>query len=117
MVDGSRRSPLTGAGAFEAVFRNGRRREGDYLQLIAMAAARERGRTGFVIGRKALPRAVDRNRVRRMLRVRLREAPPAIDAYDLVVRLKHGARRADFPLIVAEAVRLLESLAAQRPAP
>jgi ribonuclease P protein component len=116
MVRGGRRSPLSGAAAFEAVFRNGRRRDGEYLQLIAMTAARQPGRTGFVISRKALARAVDRNRVRRMLRVRLRDARPAIDGYDLIVRLKHGTRRADFARIVAEAARLLDGLAAQRTA-
>jgi len=114
MVGGRRRSPLTGAGAFEAVFRNGRRREGDYVQLISMPAGRDRGRTGFVISRKALRLAVDRNRVRRMLRAILREAQPAIDGQDLIVRLKHGAQRAEFPLIVADAARLLASLGTQR---
>ena len=109
----TRRSPLAGAGAFETVLRSGRRREGEYLQVIAMAAAFDRGRSGFVIGRKALPRAVDRNRIRRMLRVTLRDARPALDAYDLIVRLKRGAPRAAFPLLVTEAVRLLGDLAAR----
>ena len=117
MAGGNRRSPLTGAAAFEAVFRNGRRREGDYVQLISMPAAQDRGRTGFAISRKALRLAVDRNRVRRMLRVLLREARPVTDAHDLIVRLKPGARRADFPAIVAEAARLLGNLAAQRRTP
>ena len=117
MIRESRRSPLAGAAAFEAVLRSGRRRDGDYLQVIAMAAARDRGRAGFVIGRKALPRAVDRNRIRRMLRVALREACPAIDAYDLIVRLKRRAPRADFPLLVTEVVQLLGDLAPRQDAP
>jgi ribonuclease P protein component len=114
MVRGSRRFRLTGPGAFEAVFRSGRRREGTYLQMVSVAKARECGRTGFVIGRKALPLAVDRNRVRRMLRVMLQSARPKIDGYDVIVRLKRGAPRAEFPLIVTEAERLLASLAAQQ---
>jgi ribonuclease P protein component len=114
MVGSRRRSPLTGAGAFEAVFRNGRRRDGDYVQLVSMPAGQDRGRTGFVISRKALRLAVDRNRVRRMLRALLREAQPAIDGHDLIVRLKHGAPRADFPLIVADAARLLDKLGMRR---
>ena len=44
----------------------------------------------------------------------LREAQPAIDGHDLIVRLKHGAPRADFPLIVADAARLLDNLGTRR---
>ena len=117
MAQGSRRHQLTGAGAFEAVLRSGRRRDGEYLEIIAMAAARDYGRVGMVIGRKALPRAVDRNRVRRMLRVVLRDARPAIGNYDLIVRLKRGAPRTAFPLIAADAARLLASVAMQSRSP
>jgi len=73
-------------------------------------AARECGRAGIVIGKKALPRAVDRNRIRRMLRVRLWEARPAIERYDLVLRLKKAAPRAEFHLIADEASRLLSAI-------
>jgi ribonuclease P protein component len=117
MVRGSRRHLLTGTGAFEAVLRGGRRRNGEYLEVIAMAAAREHGRAGMVIGRKALPRAVDRNRIRRMLRVVLHRARPAIGGFDLIVRLKRGAPRTEFPLIAADAVQLLARLAAAAGAP
>ena len=83
MARGERRHRLTGNGAFEAVLRGGRRRSGAYLEIIAMPAARECGRYGMVIGRKVMPRAVDRNRVRRMLRVVLR-ASPTLEGYDLI---------------------------------
>ena len=112
MVRGSRRHLLTGTGAFEAVLRAGHRRNGEYLEIIVMAAAREYGRAGMVIGRKALPRSVDRNRIRRMLRVVLHRARPAIGSFDLIVRLKQGVTRTAFPLIVADATQLLAKLAA-----
>jgi ribonuclease P protein component len=80
--------------------------------MIGVAAARDWGRIGIVIGKKALPLAVDRNRVRRMLRVCLRDARPAIDGYDLVLRLKKGAPRTAFRAIAAEASRLLAAFAA-----
>ena len=107
---GSRLYRLSGAGAFDAMFRTGRRREGRYLQMISAVAARDCGRVGIVIGRKTLSRAVDRNRVRRMLRVRLSEARPAIERYDLVLRLKRATPRGDFHLIADDAARLLSSL-------
>ena len=109
---GSRRYRLTGTGAFDTVFRTGRRREGRFLQVISTAAARDCGRAGIVIGSKALSRAVDRNRVRRMLRVRLADARPAIERYDVVLRLKKAAPRAEFHLIADEATQLLSALTA-----
>jgi ribonuclease P protein component len=108
----SRRYRLRGVGAFDAIFRTGRRREGRFLQMISTAAACDCGRVGIVIGSKALPRAVDRNRVRRMLRVRLSDARPAIERYDLVLRLKKAATRAEFHLIADEATTLLSTLTA-----
>jgi ribonuclease P protein component len=117
MLRGSRRYRLTGTGAFDAVFRTGRRREGEFLQMICVVAVREFGRTGIVIGKKALPLAVDRNRVRRMLRVCLRDARPAIDGYDLVVRLKKGAARTEFRSIATEAAGLLAAIVPNPRAP
>ena len=52
MLRGSRRYRLTGTGAFDTVFRTGRRREGEFLQMICVAAAREHGRIGIVIGKR-----------------------------------------------------------------
>jgi len=75
-----------------------------------MPAARASGRVGFVIGRKVLPRAVDRNRVRRMLRVVVRERSPAIDDLDLIVRVKRPVARGEFSQVVAEARRMLSGL-------
>ena len=79
---------LTGVGAFDALFREGRRREGPHLQLVFAPAKRSPGRVGYVIGRKALPRAVDRNRARRILRAVMRAERTRIRELDLIVRLK-----------------------------
>ena len=117
MVRASRRCRLTGAGAFEAVFRTGRRSEGEFLQLVAAPAAHPCGRVGFVIGSKALPRAVDRNRVRRMLRVVLRDARPAICGLDVIVRVKRGAPHSQFAQIVTEARRMFALLPTGRGSP
>jgi ribonuclease P protein component len=110
MLGGSRRYRLSGPGAFDTVFRTGRRREGRFLQMISTKAAHDCGRVGIVIGSKALSRAVDRNRVRRMLRVRLAKARPAIERYDVVLRLKKAAPRTEFHLIADEATQLLSAL-------
>jgi len=117
MVGASRRCRLTGTGAFEAVFRTGLRSEGEFLQLVSAPAARACGRVGYVIGSKALPRAVDRNRVRRMLRVVLRERKPLISGLDVIVRVKLPVARSEFSRIVAEARRMLAVLPSRRPTP
>jgi ribonuclease P protein component len=106
----ARRHVLRGAGAFEAVFRNGRRFDGRYLQLISAAAASPPGRAGFVVGRKALPRAVDRNRLKRCVREMLRAARPRLEAVDLIVRLKRPLSPAEVPAAVAEAATLLAAV-------
>ena len=117
MAGASRRCRLTGTGAFEALFRAGRRSEGEFLQLVVAPAARACGRVGYVIGSKALPRAVDRNRVRRMLRVVLRECKPLIDGLDVIVRVKRPVARSEFARIVAEARRMLAGLPGCRSTP
>jgi ribonuclease P protein component len=112
---GIRRFRLTGTGAFEALFRHGRRRDGEYVQLLAVPAARSPGRAGLVIAKKALPLAVDRNRVRRLLRESIRAARPAVESYDVILRLKHGCLRAEFRRVAAEASRLLAALVGKSP--
>jgi ribonuclease P protein component len=89
------------------VFRHGRRCGGDYLEVIAMPAQRACGRVGYVIGRRTMPRAVDRNRVRRMLREVLRAARPGVERYDVILRLKRAALRAEFARVRAEVLRCL----------
>ena len=78
--------------------------------MIAMPAQRACGRVGFVIGRRALPRAVDRNRVRRMLRETLRGARPAVLRFDVILRLKRSALRNEIARVRAEALRCLAAL-------
>ena len=103
---------LTGQGAFEAVFRTGRRTEGRFLQLVAAPAAARPGRTGYVISRKTLPRAVDRNRLRRKLRELVRGLRPAVSDFDIILRVKRCGGRAEQDAATAEAQRLLSALLA-----
>ena len=99
------------------MFKAGRRREGAYLQLVYAPARGVPGRVGYVLGKKALPLAVDRNRVRRMLREIVRAARPRLAGYDLIVRLKRGCPRAQFRAIAGEAEALLSLLSPATVAP
>ncbi|MFO1315391.1 MAG: ribonuclease P protein component [Burkholderiales bacterium] len=103
---------LTGQGAFDTVFRTGRRVEGVYLQLVVAPAATPHGRTGYVIARKVLARAVDRNRIRRKLRETVRAHRGALGAFDVIVRVKRAGNRAEQDAAALEAQRMLAALAA-----
>ena len=83
------------------------------MQVVATAAARTPGRVGYVIGRKTLPRAVDRNRLRRCLRETVRALRPSIIGFDVIVRVKRAGNRAEIDAAIAEAGRLLAALVAQ----
>ena len=107
---GSARYRLRGAGAFAAVFRAGRRFDGRYLQLVAAAAKYCPGRVGYVIGGKSVPRAVDRNRLRRRLRETIRAARPAIQRYDVIVRVKRPVPPNDIGTAAAEGGQLVRKL-------
>ena len=107
---GNSRYRLRGIGAFEAVFRAGKRHDAQFLQLIAVRAAQSPGRVGYVMGRKMMPRAVDRNRLRRRLREMMRAARPAIEAFDVILRVKRSVGRNEIDLAIDEARLLLARL-------
>jgi ribonuclease P protein component len=102
---------LRGTRAFETVFKTGARHDGRFLQLIAAPAACSPGRVGYVIGRKMMRRAVDRNRLRRRLREVVRAARPALEAFDIILRVKRIVARADIATAVVESQRLVARLA------
>jgi len=102
---------LRGVGAFESVFTHGTRHDARFLQLIAAPAAQDPGRVGYVIGRKAMPHAVDRNRLRRRLRETVRAARPAIERFDIILRVRQRVARDDIAAAVAESRTLLARIA------
>ncbi len=64
---------------------------------------------GFVVGRRALRRAVDRNRLKRLLREFIRACNADIRAFDLVIRLKRPVTRQALPEVAAEAAALVRA--------
>jgi len=95
------------------VFRAGRRVDGAYVQIIVAPAAAAHGRTGYVIARKVLARAVDRNRIRRKLREIVRVHRAALAALDVIIRVKRAANRTEQDAAAAEAQQLLLRCAAR----
>jgi ribonuclease P protein component len=82
--------------------------------LVAAPAARSPGRIGYVIAAKAIPRAVDRNRLRRRLRETLRAARPAVEIYDVIVRVKRTVARNEILAAAAEGPMLVDRLLAAK---
>ena len=72
-------------------------------------------RLGLVVGKKQLKRAVDRNRLKRIVRDLFRRRRADLPAYDLVVRLAVKPVPFDASLLAGDFVALLERL--QRPRP
>jgi ribonuclease P protein component len=68
-----------------------------------------------VISRKSMPRAVDRNRLRRRLREMMRAARPSITAYDVIVRVKRAVATTEIDRVAAEGDSLVRQLLAMRP--
>lgn len=89
--------------------------DGRWLQLVSGLPRAGISRTGYVVGKQALRRAVDRNRLRRILRETVRLARPSLVGCDFILRLKRPCTRADEPAIRTEAARLLASLARTTP--
>ena len=67
-----------------------------------------------MIGAKAIPRSVDRNRLRRRLRETLRAARPAVEIYDVIVRVKRAVARNEILAAGAEGAVLVEKLLATK---
>ena len=68
-------------------------------------------RIGIITGRRAARRAVDRNRVKRIVREAFRKVRHGLGGRDIVVQLRRAPTAAEFGRIAAEIGKLLEELA------
>ncbi|MCL2309748.1 MAG: ribonuclease P protein component [Proteobacteria bacterium] len=110
-LKGEARFRLSGPKAFARVFKEGKRCEGRYVQIVtAVAPLSGDGRVGLVVSRKALARAIDRNRFKRKVREALRALRasnhPLTDR-DLVIRVRPPLPREAVDAAAAETFGLL----------
>ncbi|MHB1352320.1 MAG: ribonuclease P protein component [Thiobacillus sp.] len=84
---GPRLVRLVAKADFDRVFADNQRARTDYLMVMAHPNAVGRPRLGMVVGKRLLPRAVDRNRVKRCVRESFRQVLGELPACDFVVRL------------------------------
>ena len=109
-VPAARRGRLTRPEQFEAVLAGGRRSGSRCF--LARAIPNECGgpRLGLIVGRKAAPRAVDRNRVKRLTRIVYRRMAAELGAMDVVVQLRSSPRSHDNAVLFKELEELLRGL-------
>ena len=101
---------LTKPAQFEAVLAGGRRTGSKCFLARALPNAGAGPRLGLIVGKKVAPRAVDRNRVRRLVRIVHRQLAVELDALDVVVQLRDSPRSRDNAALFKELQELLRGL-------
>ena len=96
---------------FEAVLRTGWRLASRNFVLRAGQNGVSHPRLGIIAGKKVAPRAVDRNRARRLIREAFRAASPALGSYDVTIQIRADLRAELNAGVRAELAKLLQSLA------
>lgn len=96
---------------FDLIYREGRRLgDGNFL-LIVRPNARQHARLGLSISAKAVGNAVNRNRVKRLLRESFRRHVHRLPPIDVVVNARPPARTADNPALARSIEQLWDKLA------
>ena len=81
-------------GDFKRVYAAGRRLGHDFFSVTAQANDLEAARLGMAVAVRAMGGAVERNRVRRLIRESFRLHQAALPALDIVIGVRPGARGA-----------------------
>lgn len=102
-----RAARLLARGDFEAVYRRGRRRSSQSFVVFCLPNGRASSRFGASV-KRALGKAVRRNRIRRRLREMVRLARPEIaTGWDIVIHPRERVATAPFAALRAELVKLI----------
>ena len=90
-----RHSRLLTARDFERVFKRAQRSRGNALTVLARRSGRRKARLGLAIPRKQIRRAVERNRVKRLIRESFRCHQRLLQGLDVVVIGRSGLAEKD----------------------
>ncbi len=106
-----RKLRLTEPSQFKAVFNQAQYKVSNrYFLMLARQNELEFGRTGLVIGKKNLPRAVQRNRIKRLLRNSFRLNQSLLVGLDIVILARSNMSSLDNKLIVENIAGLCADL-------
>jgi ribonuclease P protein component len=94
---------------FKLALRSGRRTRGVWFTLATSASTTGRGRLGVIVPRRLVAKAVQRNRLKRIVRDVFRRISPPLPAVDVVIQM-HAAPpvRGGSRALREELIRLLE---------
>jgi ribonuclease P protein component len=98
--------------AFDRVFDRASRSGDEFFTVLFVANELDHPRVGMVVSKKVSPRAVDRNRLRRLVRDSFRTQQHEIDHKDFVVLARGSARRANNSELRASLARHWQNAAA-----
>ncbi len=86
---------LLKAAEYSRVFKNPLRSSDRLLTILAVTNDLDHARLGLAISKKNAKRAVDRNRIKRLIRESFRLHMPDMPAIDLVIMAKPGTKHAE----------------------
>jgi len=109
----SRADRLLSRRDFQAVFARPRRSRDAFFTLLFCHNELGRPRLGLAISRRRVPRAVDRNRLKRQVRESFRHARPGLPAVDIVVMAGPEAAAASAGALRASLARHWQRVAAK----
>ncbi|MFQ5635580.1 MAG: ribonuclease P protein component [Gammaproteobacteria bacterium] len=101
----TRRDRLLTAADFDRVFGNCRRSADELFTVLYRSGGLGYPRLGLAIAKKRIRRAVDRNRLKRLIRESFRVARPELPRADIIVMAREKAARADHAVLIASLER------------
>lgn len=108
----SRRHRFAARGSFGPVLRHSRKMKGELVVLHAMPAAGGVARVGIALTRRLVPAAVERNRVKRIVREVFRRHAVKESGLDCVIALRERFDPSSGEALRDEVARLFERLVA-----
>ena len=110
MENFTRQSRLTAAAEFDDVFREGRRSADELFTVLYRSNGLGYSRLGLAIAKKRVRRAIDRNRLKRLIRESFRAATPDLLGIDIVIMARDKAAGADNAAVFASLEHHWQSL-------
>ena len=104
-----RRARLTSPAEFGLVLKEAQIRRGfGVLRLACRKNAMHFPRLGLIVGKRAVPKASQRNRIKRVIRDHFRRHRHELEGYDVVIQVTGGAENAELRARLRAAFQLIE---------